>query len=565
MSEEVASTLSVGPGGTPMLNRSGLADTVIEASASMAEVAAAMSRWVDNARSASHRSSMFDRGTFTPPENFYDELRAARAALVSDDIVSGVAEITEAFAFQGVKWEADNAEDADIFNQMARDVDLDSYIRKVWREEYAVGQQVTAMVWGWKEYTVRGHSRLEDSADGRPRRRGPKRKKKYRVWCPTSLHVLDSSKVVPVDHGPLGTEKLAWCSTRGEVTHWTRAQRGLSVDPLMAQFFTEQYLPGEGEKGSLALLGVDPDNLLLMNPDMVWRHTTTRPDYELFAPVRLKSCFGLLDLKRQLIASDRASLVGSANYILLIRKGNDAYPAQNAEMANLQENYNFIAKMPVVIADHRLSIDIIAPKTDLTLQADKYDVVDTRILARLLGTLSLGGRGQRNETNVTLSRAVARSMENRRHMLKRALERQLARAVVEHPKNRRPDGSPLFESEPNLVYAPRNIPLDIDAAMIQAIMGLRTQKEISRETVLEYFGLDQVTEAQRRELEEVEYDDIFQTVVPFSSPAQGGTGEAPSQSGPRGGRPVGGGDSSQNPAEVKPVTPRGNPSTTKEA
>lgn len=92
-----------------------------------------------------------------------------------------------------------------------------------------------------------------------------------------------------------------------------------------------------------------------------------------------------------------------------------------AEMANLRENYNFIAKMPVIISDHRLNIDIIAPKTDFVLDADKYQVLDSRILTRLFGTLTIGGSGQRNETQTTLSGAIARVMENRRHMLRRTL------------------------------------------------------------------------------------------------------------------------------------------------
>ena len=53
----------------------------------------------------------------------------------------------------------------------------------------------------------------------------------------------------------------------------------------------------------------------------------TKPDYERFAEIRLKSLFAILDLKRQLMAADRASLIGAANYILLIRKGEKDAPA----------------------------------------------------------------------------------------------------------------------------------------------------------------------------------------------------------------------------------------------
>ena len=72
------------------------------------------------------------------------------------------------------------------------------------------------------------------------------------------------------------------------------------------------------------------------------------------------------------------------------------------------------------------------------------------------------------------------------------------------------------------------------------------------------------------------YDDIFRTQIPFA--AQGvntpaadpagapatpnGTPEDPAVSGARGGRPIGGGQSTKSPAATaKPKTKNGNPST----
>jgi hypothetical protein len=537
---EVSATSTISPNGRveewPAINATALSDSLVLNDPAMREIAGQLSRWVDRARSASSQG-MFDRGKYTPPDNPYDEMEAALTAVQEDDIVGGVAEVTEGFAFQGVKWEGGDPDEVDVYNQLSRDLDLDSVIRRMWQQLYGISQFVVATRWGIRDYHVRG--KTED---------GNKRRKKFTIYAPTSVHILDSRKVVPVGHGPLGGDLLAWCATRGEVSHWHDARAKRVFDPIMEEFFVGQYVPDAQEEAELALLGVDTKNLLVMNPELVWRHTMTKPDYERFAPVRMKGVFKLLDLKQQLINSDRAMLIGAANYILLIRKGSDDMPAKGEELRNLKENYNFIAKLPVIISDHRLEVDIIAPKTDFVLQQERYDLIDTRILMRLLGTLSLGSRGQRNETNVTLSRAVARNMENRRHMLKRFIEREVGRRVYEHPLNARAfDGT----EEPNLVYTPRNIALDVDAAMVQAIMALRTQREISRGTILEHFGFDQSVEAQRREMEEDVYDDIFKTAVPFSSPQlQGG----------QGGRPQGGGDSPNN-GVPKDQTTKGNPST----
>ena len=541
---EATSRLEAGPGGYPVINASHLPSEVIRDSDSMIEIASKLSRWIDNARSASTRTTMFDRGAYTPPDNPYDEMLAARAAVDRDDIVGGVQEVTEAFAFQGVKWEGENADEADIFNQISRDLNLDAVIRRMWKEEYTYSQFVVASRWGWRTYRVRG--RTKD---------GNRRKKEYTIYCPVSLHIIDATKVVPVGHTPLGSMGLAWCSNNTEVEHFVRMRRGETYDPVMDQFFIGTYDPPLQEKRELSKMGVDVKNLLVMNPGLVWQHTATKPDYERFPTIRLKSIFKHLDLKQQQVNADRSMLIGAANYILVIRKGTDDLPAKKEEIEALKKNYNFIAKLPVIISDHRLEVDIVAPKTDFVLQAERYDLLDTRLLMRLLGTLSLGARGQRNETNVTISRAVARNMENRRHLIKRTIEEKVARAVYFHPRN-----AMAFEegNEPNLVFVPRNIALDIDAAMVQAIMGLRTQREISRETILEYFGLDQATEAQRREMEAEFYDDTFKTAIPFNAPANNDSGSDPADPG---GRPPGGGQNKQDSTKPKQQTKNGNPST----
>lgn len=568
-------------------NYSDVPDSALERDPQMRKLARELARWQDNLRSSHQRGSMFDRGAFTPPNNVYDEMRAARTALEVDDIVSGVADITEAFAFQGMKWESVNSEESDVFNQWAGKVNMDGLLRRMWREEYCISQVIVAGQWGWHEFTVRGRTNPEDPEEQeqelvhptelqdqpvdpytgmrpkKPKKKGRKRRKKYRIWAPVNLTVLDATKVVPVGFSPVGPEKLAWCASKAEMGHWQDVNEGRIVDLDMENFFIGHYKPDRAEAERLSKMGVPTDRLLLMNPEFVWRHTLTKGDYEAHPQLRMKSIFGLLDLKRQLMNADRASLIGAANYILLVRKGTDDKPAQQEEIDHLKENYNFIAKMPVIISDHRLTIDIIAPKIDLTLQSEKYDVLDTRIMMRLLGTLSLGARGQRNETNLTISHAVARMMENRRHMMKRAIEKQIAKAITEHPRNRKPDGSQLIEEEPNLVFLPRHVTLGFDAALLQAMVSLRTQREISRETILEQFGLDQATEAMRMEHEEEFYDEIFKTQIPFAGPGgmgqpgQGDTGD-PKANGAQGGRPQGGEEPSKDATKARPKSANGN-------
>jgi hypothetical protein len=595
--ENVAeSRLTMTDAGLPMMNLSGVDDSALFASNSVREIASRMSTWVSRGRAASGRSVALDPGAYVPEENPYDEMRAARHAFEHDHIVSGVGEVTEAMAFAGVKWESSEPDDADAFNQLADDQDLDAVLRRMWSETYQCSQAVVAGHWGWCEYVVRGRTTA-----------GNRRKRTYRFWAPQTLRLLDTAKVVPVGTGPLANSLLAWHATPGEIDAWWDAYDGRLNDPLMLSYFSGQYTPGMAESAQLAAYGVMPSQLLLMNPDLVWRHTLTMPDYRRHPAVRLRSAFHILDLKQQLINSDRAMLVGSANYILLIRKGSEQRPAQQAELDSLQERYQFIAKLPVIVADHRLTIDIIAPKTDFVLDRNRYDTLDDRLLARLLGTLVLPGGNSNRDTTDVIATTVARGLESRRHMLRRAIERHVARAIVNHPRN-----AGVFAEAPSLVYTPRNIALSLDAGYLQTLLALRTQRELSRDTILEHLGLDEATEAMRMQIEQEIYDPIFRTQIPYSAtggtpppdagppdtpppgelpPAGGapgggggpgggsdggggadapppgrpdrgpnGTPVAPAVTGGRGGRPAGGGRTPANPVrQAAPRTRNGNP------
>mgnify|MGYP001796527314 CR=1 FL=1 len=98
-----------------------------------------------------------------------------------------------------------------------------------------------------------------------------------------------------------------------------------------------------------------------LNSDIGHRHTRTKPDYARCPDIRLKKVFKLLDLKQKLIEADRVTLIGAANYILLVRKGSKEDPSYPEQTANLKENLHYVAKLPVIISDHRLVIDIITP------------------------------------------------------------------------------------------------------------------------------------------------------------------------------------------------------------
>jgi len=521
----------------------------------MQQIARQLETWVQNTRSVTGRTSLFDRGKYVGSDNPYDQMQTARIAVRDDDVVAATMEMTEGLALQGIKWESGDWDTTDIFNQMAAEQNLDGVMRKLWREECTDSQFTVALWWDWGTFNVRGKTT-----------KGNKRKKMVKVFYPRSITLLDGARVVPVGMLQFGQERLAWRATKGELQAYDLVLNNQINDDLIDRFYAGKYIvTNPDEAQALTALKVNTQQLLLLDEKYVRRHTETRPDYQRFATVRLNSIFRLLDLKQQLLEADRVALVGAANYILLVKKGDEKDPAYPEEIANLKENYHTLAKLPVIFSDHRLNIEIVSPKQDFTLQREKYDALDSRIAARMLNTLAAqhGARGSENASS-NLTRPVARGLESRRHMLRRFLERELAKAVVEHPNN-----AGLFEEgPPSLAFSPPSIQLDSDAALAAIIMQARTMRDLSRESFLEYFGFDQEVEAMRVELEADKYDDIFKTAVPFNSPANnpgGGGGDqgdgAPvdqAPNGARGGRPVGGGTPKQSPQSAPKRNANGN-------
>jgi len=523
---------------------------------SVRETAQYLQQWTRETRAQKGRQNLFDRTKFSVSENPFEQMRAAAKAVQDDDVVSAAADVTEGLILQGTQWGSGNELAADLMNQVSANVDLDGYLRTAYREQFAYSQSVTASWWGYQEFTPKVR-RPSDKPNKDGSRRSYPARKTYRLYVPEKLITLDPTCVVPVGQAIFGKDRIAWHASADMVDAWDG--RDMKFDALMANLFSGRYVPTREEEVQLTKWGVNAKRLMEFNPDVVWRHTRTRASYQPFADLRMKSVFRLLDLKQQLLESDRVMLVGSANYILLVKKGSDQMPAAQPEVDNLKEGFQIIAKLPVIVSDHRLSIEIVSPKLDTTLVADKYDVLDQRILSRLFGSPSINSGARGDQTAGITTRMMQRHLEGQRHMLRRMVEERIRDAIWNHPLNREVLSQFKADDKPSLFFTPRNVQLDNDAQFIAAIMSARQSRDLSRESFLETFGYDQAVEALRMEREQDMYDDIFQTSVPFTAPPGGGQQQAPAQvTGAQGGRPPGGGQPSRSAqSSVKPKTATG--------
>lgn len=459
---------------------------------------AAISRWASSTRRA---GGLFERDRYVTPEGIYEQMQMAQDAAENDDIVAGVIEATEAMAFSKMGFEAEDEDEEDIWNQIAANLDLDARLREMWRELFTVSQFYGVTWWGRDSYKVSGINP----------KTGVKRKKTFpKLTVPVSISLLDPLKVVPVGNLMFNQETLCYVADRGESNKIQEVLDNRASDEVIKTIMVGPYNPDRDERKRLGDLGVSTDKLFVLDSKYVWRHTATRAQYKRFADVRLKSVFEILDLKHQLREMDRAHLLGATNFIVLIKKGDKDHPGKPEEIAALQANVRTLARVPVIVGDHRLAIEIITPSVDKSLESSRYDMLDQKIASRLYQTFITNGNSTRDDS-LKLARVVARGMESRRHMLRRALEKNVVKPTFEQNDE--------FTDMPTLNFHPTQIALDFDQALAAYLLDLRDRGDISRATILNQIDLDQDDEYRNRKREKDNgYDDVFETQVPFSSP-----------------------------------------------
>ncbi len=500
---------------------------------------AALTRWGQNVTGGALQGGIFQRDRFVTPSKVFDQFRTAFDAASTDDVVSGILETTESLAFNRARIDCEDRDEEDMWNQVVEELYLEERMREIWRELFIVSQCYVGVLWGIKDFRVRGKT-----SDGNKKRR---EFKDMRV--PVEMTILDPLKVVPVGNFLFGQEQLAYVAASGEASQIDSSLAGGNTTDLAVNQLIEGRYPADREERSLIAeySGANVDNLFLLNPRRVFRITATRPDYMRFAEVRMKSVFELLDLKHQLREMDRAHLIGGTNFIVLVKKGTDTMPAKQAEVNALASQVRGAARVPVIIGDHRIEVDIITPKTDQTLKPDRYNGIDARVTARLYQMFMTGNfaAGAKGDDSLKLARVVARGMESRRQNIGRRLEQEIFTRAFKL-------NDPKLKSEPSLNYIPRTISLEFDQNMMNFMLELRDRGDIARETLLEQADLNQEDEARKREREEDDgLDEIFKpTTVPFD-----GQGGNPGASGRAGGGSTGGGGTNRNSQKSGP--PRG--------
>jgi hypothetical protein len=436
------------------------------------------------------KGTLFDRDQFVCPDNPYEQMRLAYDA-ADDDIVGSFLDASEALAFSSIRIECDDPDQQDIWTQIAEGVDLDSRMREIWRDLNITSQATVAVWYGKKSFKVRGKSG-----------EGIRRKKTYDLTVPMGITVLDPLRIVPMGAFLFNTETLCYFAQPAErdiIDSWLLGDDASGADPIIERLIIAKYEPDYRDRKELGNMGIDPNRLYVLDPKYVWRHTVTRPAYMRFPPLRMKRVFELLDLKRQLKASDRALLLGAGNFIVLVTKGSDKDPGKPMEIEALKQHVRSLGRSVVLVGDQRLHVEIITPKTDDTVNEAKYGTLNLALQDTLWGMFVTTHAGR--DDSLKLARVVAKGLESRRAMQRRSFMNNVFYPTFEM--------NDALTAEPTMVFHPKRIALDFDPSLATYLLDLFDRGAISRASVLSEVDYDEGMEALKREVEISLYDKTF--------------------------------------------------------
>jgi hypothetical protein len=484
-------------------NRTGLPDGAVEQAvetyfvenASLSGIAAA-----STFQTYAAEGSLLARAKFTTPGNVYDEIALARDLVERDDDVRAVVGMMIALAFsEGMENQHPDEQTVKLFNGLARHMDLDGVLKRMYRE-YLIAQQFTTVSLFQRRQAVD----VGDEGDNE-------------TMVAPLIGILPAERIRTIGSDLFGNAELAYLPEpkleRWLVAYFDEASSPAKraelrrQDPVAAVLFTG---PVQLEEEGTDLTGTGPLAWRL-NPRMA--HRTTAPKDGNTPRPLLTSNFALLEAKRLLNLMDYALLQGGMSFIVVAKKGSDERPALPAEIENLQQVVRRASRTGVIVGDHRLSFEIITPDLGALLSREKRTLLGRKIAMTMLRVPEpiegAGVEGVRSELEF-ISRVIASD----RHDLKRHVENFVYDEAAQRNRT-------LTKGVAKLWFP--KIVLQGTQYFTDYVLKLRDRGDIPRKSAVEAAGFDWEAgvEQRKRELKDKIDDTMMPAAVPFSDPAAG--------------------------------------------
>lgn len=473
--------------------------------------------------------SLMHRAKFKPPTTVQDEIKLARSLVERDDDVGAAVGAAIAVAFgDGMENFDEDEQVVTLFNNVAREANLDAVLKEMYRE-YLVAAQVTTV----SLFRRRSFDFQPEGGDGRSKRT-------FSVSSPL-VGVLHSEHIVPLGsdlfqtadlgYDPLDNRALREWLEEFFGRHTTAARRAemRRQDPVSAAMFVEVV-----DHKDPQLLGSMPARQVYrLNPRMVSRTTMPKGEAPHPRPLLTRD-FPLLEAKRLLNLMDHALLQGGMNFIVVAKKGTDQRPALPDEVSNLHDVVRKASRSGVIVGDHRLSFDVITPNLDAMLAKEKRRLLGRKIAQAILRVPEWATEGAQTEGMKAEVEFMARVITSDRRDLRRHIENYVYYEVSQR-------NSGPFKGGAAKLWFPK-IVLEGTQFFTDYVLKLRDRGDIPRRWAVEAggFDYDAALSERAREVKRGDDDTLAPAAVPFSNPAAGpqdnNTGR-PTGSGPNNGAP----------------------------
>lgn len=462
-----------------------------------------------------NEGSLLARSKFRTPGNVIDEAILARDMAERDDDVGACLGAMLAIAFgEGMQNTHEDEMTVSVFDEIARNADLDAVLMELYRELLIAGSVTTVSLFTAENFT------FKLPAGDRQRTRP--------VIAPL-IGVLPAEHIRVIDSDIVSTGTLAYKPPTWQQEQWLReffspkttAARKAEMrreDPVLTRMLIERlpipdYQPGTFMASESADANFE-DGLYRLNSRMVHRSTFPKGAAKYPRPLLTRN-FGLLEAKRLLNLMDYALLQGGSNFLVVAKKGSDQRPAMPVEIQNLRETIRRSSHTGVLVGDHRLDIEIITPDLTELLNPAKRRLVGRKIAMALLRLPEVAeadaGAGQAVLADVEiLSRVIASD----RRIIKRHVE---SRIYSEAAKR-----NALLTKGAASLWFPKII-LQGSQYFTDLVLKLRDRGDIPRKFAVEAGGFSYEAAVQQRKREKANGDDRVMTpaAVPFSSPNAG--------------------------------------------
>jgi hypothetical protein len=510
-------------GGVLIDNRTDLPDAMVANAVETHFVENASMAWghPESFQTYAAEGGMLARKRFTTPGSVRDEIALSRDLAERDDDVASTIDFMLNAAFgEGMENFHEEERTVSLFNEIAKNMNLDRALMEVYREFLIANQATTVSLFTRETFEFRPEA--------------TNRLFKETLAAPL-MGVLRSENIRVLDNDMFGTGTLAFdpCDD-SNLRNWldeffsprTSAARKAEMarqDRVAASMFTGRIEVGYNEQDPMLSMTV----VYLLNPRMVHRLTGPKGAAKYPRPFLTRN-FPLIEAKRLLNLMDYALLQGGMNFIVVAKKGSDQRPAMPEEVENLKGVVRTASRTGVIVGDHRLSFEIITPNLESLLSPDKRHMIGRKLSAALMRVPEPPTDAAEEAMKASIEIA-SRNITGDRRLIKRHVERTTYDEAFK--RNR------IFRNGPAKLWFPKIILQGADF-FLDTVLKLRDRGDIPRKWAVEAGGFDyEAALSQRqREVDRGDDDTLMPAAVPFSDPAVGPQ-DNPSDGRPRGGSP----------------------------